>query len=178
MKAFLSAPIHHLGLRVGNFYLSGREGDPEFTEEDEGMLALVAAQAALALVNTSPVGVVVLDAGTGALSWINREARRIVDGLRNPEQSPERFLEALIFRSLAFAVLLPMAVAAGISPDAEDLQPLLTFPRHQQPPAPVGHWPGQERPSASRARPSPLQPSVYARTKPSCAPRRRRPVAS
>ncbi len=117
VKAFLSAPIRHLGRRVGNFYLSGKEGDTEFTAEDEGMLTLFAAQAALALanahrhreeqraradletlVNTSPVGVVVFDAATGELASINREALRIVDGLRDPDQSPERLLETLTFR--------------------------------------------------------------------------------
>ena len=78
-------------------------------------LALFAAQAALAianalryreerrgreyletLVNTSPVGVVVFDAGTGApVSWVNREARRIVDSLRDPDQTTEQLLEVV-----------------------------------------------------------------------------------
>ena len=117
VRAFLMAPIRHLGLRVGNLYLSGKEGEVEFTPEDEGMLMLFASQAALAianarryreeqraradletLVNTSPVGVVVFDAGTGEISFLNREARRIVDGLRDPGQSPEQLLEVLTFR--------------------------------------------------------------------------------
>ena len=115
--AFLGSPIRHLGRRVGNLYLSDKEGDAEFTLEDEGLLALFASQAALAianarryreeqraksdletLVNTSPVGVVVLAAGTGTLMSINREALRIVDGLRSPDQSPEQLLEVLTFR--------------------------------------------------------------------------------
>ncbi|MXZ91375.1 MAG: response regulator [Chloroflexi bacterium] len=50
------------------------------------------------LVNTSPVGVVVFDASTGALLSFNQEARRIVDCLRDPEQTAERLLEALSFR--------------------------------------------------------------------------------
>jgi len=115
--AFLGSPIRYLGRRVGNLYLSDKEGDAEFTPEDEGMLALFASQAALAianarryreeqrakadletLVNTSPVGVVVFAAGTGELLSINREALRIVDGLRSPDQSPEQLLEVLTFR--------------------------------------------------------------------------------
>ena len=115
--AFLMAPIRHLGLRVGNLYLSDKGGEAEFTPEDEGMLMLFASQAALAisnarryreeqraradletLVNTSPVGVVVFDAGTSELLLINREARRIVEGLRDPDQSPEQLLEVLTFR--------------------------------------------------------------------------------
>ncbi len=115
--AFLGSPVQHLGRRVGNIYLSDKQGDAEFTPQDEGMLALFASQAALAianarrfreeqraraeletLVNTSPVGVVVFAAATGALLSINREALRIVDGLRSPDQSPEELLEVLTFR--------------------------------------------------------------------------------
>ena len=115
--AFLGAPIRHLGRRVGNLYLSQKEGGREFTPEDEGLLALFTSQAALAianarryreeqraragleaLVNTAPVGVVVFDARTGAPLSLNREARRIVDGLRNPDQSPEDLLDVLTFR--------------------------------------------------------------------------------
>ena len=115
--SFLSTPIRHLGRQVGNFYLSDKEDGAEFSPEDEGMLTLFASQAALAianarryreeqrdrayletLVNTSPVGVVVFDARTGVVSFLNREARRIVDGLRDPEQSHEQLLEALTFR--------------------------------------------------------------------------------
>ena len=115
--AFLGAPIRHLGRRVGNLYLSQKEGGREFTPEDEGLLALFTSQAALAianarryrdeqraradleaLVNTAPVGVVVFDARTGAPLSFNREARRIVDGLRNPDQSPEDLLDVLTFR--------------------------------------------------------------------------------
>ena len=115
--AFLGAPIRHLGRRVGNLYLSQKEGGQEFTPEDEGLLALFTSQAALAianarryreeqraradleaLVNTAPVGVVVFDARTGAPLSFNREARRIVDGLRNPDQSPEDLLDVLTFR--------------------------------------------------------------------------------
>ena len=50
------------------------------------------------LVDTSPVGVVVFDAGTGAPVSFNREATRIVDGLRDEDQSPEQLLDVLTFR--------------------------------------------------------------------------------
>ena len=43
-----------------------------------------------ALVETCPVGVVVLDAATGALASFNREARRITAGLISPELPVER----------------------------------------------------------------------------------------
>ena len=102
---------------VGDLYLAGKVGPAAsqdggaFTQDDEETLALFAAQAALAianalryreerrgreyletLVNTSPVGVVVFDAGTGAPVSLNREARRIVDGLRDPDQTTEQLL--------------------------------------------------------------------------------------
>ena len=115
--SFLGMPIRHLGRQVGNLYLSGKEGGREFTQEDEDVLVLFASQAAMAianarkhreeqlaradletLINTVPVGVVVFDARTGAPLSINHEARRIVDGLRVPDQSLEQLLEVLAFR--------------------------------------------------------------------------------
>ena len=51
-----------------------------------------------ALVETSPVGVAVFDAGTGAVLSFNREAQRIVEGLRDPAQAPEDLLQVLICR--------------------------------------------------------------------------------
>ncbi len=50
------------------------------------------------LIDTSPVGVAVFDAGTGAPGSFNREARRIVEGLWKLDQSPEQFLENLTVR--------------------------------------------------------------------------------
>ena len=115
--AFLGAPIRHRGEHAGNLYLSDKEGGLEFTQEDEDTLLMFASQAAMAianarryreeqraradletLVNTSPVGVVVFDARTGAPVSLNREARRIVDGLRNPDQSAEDLLATLTVR--------------------------------------------------------------------------------
>ena len=121
--AFLRMPIRLLGRHVGDLYLAGQGGPAAgqdggaFTQDDEETLALFAAQAALAianalryreerrgreyletLVNTSPVGVVVFDAGTGAPVSLNREARRIVDGLRDPDQTTEQLLEVVRFR--------------------------------------------------------------------------------
>ena len=51
-----------------------------------------------ALVETSPVGVAVFDARTGALASLNREAKRIVEGLRMPGHSAEELLEVLTSR--------------------------------------------------------------------------------
>ena len=115
--SFLQTPIRLRSQQLGTIYLSDKTGGEEFSRDDEETLALFAAQAALAisnarrhreeqraragletLVNTAPVGVVVFDAATGSLSSINREALRIVDGLRSPDQDPEQLLESLTFR--------------------------------------------------------------------------------
>ena len=50
------------------------------------------------LINTSPVGVVVFDARTGVPVSVNRELRRIVEGLRMPDQPAEQLLEVLTVR--------------------------------------------------------------------------------
>ena len=117
LTSMLVAPIRHQGAGVGTIYLAHATGDRVFTREDEETLVLFASQAAMAianarrhrevrrtradletLINTSPVGVVVFDAETGAPMSFNREARRIVDSLRNPGQSPEQLLEEMAFR--------------------------------------------------------------------------------
>ena len=101
MKTFLGAPIRHLGKSVGNIYLTEKEGGREFTPEDEDILVLFAAQAAMAianalsyraeqraradleaLINISPVGVLVFDAKTGDLVSNNEETRRIIGSLK------------------------------------------------------------------------------------------------
>ena len=107
----------HRGVHVGNFYLVGKEGGEEFTPEDEEILLLFASQAASAianartyrdeqraradleaLVDTSPVGVVVFDARTGHPLSFNREAQRIVEALRTPGRPPEELLKVMTCR--------------------------------------------------------------------------------
>ncbi len=116
-KAFLGTPMRHRGVHVGNFYLAEKEGGAAFTDADEEVLVLFAAQAAAAiaharayrderraradleaLVETSPVGVAVFDAGSGAVLSYNREAHRIVESLRDPGQAPEDLLQVLTSR--------------------------------------------------------------------------------
>ena len=111
---FLAAPVLHQGERVGNFFLAKIDPGDEFSQEDEETLTMFAAQAAMVvanarrhrdeqqarndlqtLIDTSPVGVAVFDATTGAPVSLNREALRLFDELRNPDQSPEQILEAL-----------------------------------------------------------------------------------
>ena len=115
--SFLASPVLHLGQRVGSIFLAEKADGQEFSMEDEETLTLFAAQAAMAIANarrhreerraradlqtlidTSPVGVVVFDAATGAPASLNREALRIVDSLREPEQSPQELLEEVTLR--------------------------------------------------------------------------------
>ena len=115
--SFQATPMRHGGEHVGNFYLGGKAGGREFTGEDEELLRLFASLAATAIGNartrdvgqrtrtdletlhdTSPVGVAVFDAGNGTRVSLNREARRIIDGLRKPGRSAERLAATLTCR--------------------------------------------------------------------------------
>ncbi|MXY21551.1 MAG: response regulator [Dehalococcoidia bacterium] len=117
VTSVLVAPILHRGLGVGTIYLAHETEEREFSQEDEETLVLFASQAAMAianarrrqeerraradletLINTSPVGVAVFDALTGLPKSFNREARRIMDNLRDPGQTPEDLLELMSLR--------------------------------------------------------------------------------
>ena len=117
INTFQGTPMRHRGAQVGNFFLGEKETGPEFTEEDEEVMALFASQAAAAIANarthrderraradlealieTSPVGVVVFDSRTGRPVSVNREARRIVEGLRTADRPVEELLETMSFR--------------------------------------------------------------------------------
>ena len=113
--AFQATPMRHRGEAAGGFFLGGKEGG--FTDADEEMLVLFAQQAASAIANarahrdeqrtradmealveTCPVGVVVFDAATAMPLSFNREARRILAGLRMVDSSPEKWREAVVCR--------------------------------------------------------------------------------
>ena len=117
IKTLLGAPMRHRGEHVGNLYVAEKEGGREFTREDEETLVMFASQATMvvvnarrhrdeqraradleALINTSPVGVLVFDAATGALASLNREARRIFNDLHTPGRPLEQLLGVLTFR--------------------------------------------------------------------------------
>ena len=116
-RTLLATPMHYRDVHIGSFFLGEKEQGQAFTDEDEEVLVLFASQAATAianarthrderraradleaLVDTSPVGVVVLDAGSGRAVSFNREARRIVESLRTPGEPPEQLLEVLTCR--------------------------------------------------------------------------------
>ena len=116
-RSFLGTPIRHRGVQVGNFYLADKVGGQEFTREDEEVLAPFASQAGAAIANareyrdeqraradlealieTSPVGVVVFDASSGRVVSLNRESRRIVGDRGKPGRSAAELLEGLRVR--------------------------------------------------------------------------------
>ena len=116
-RTFQGMPIRYRGPEIGYFFLAEKEGAPEFTDADEEVLVLFASQAAVAIVNarahrneqrargdlealleTSPVGVVVFDAKSGRPVSLNREARRIVERLRTPGRPLEHLQEVITLR--------------------------------------------------------------------------------
>ena len=116
-KTLQSMPMRHRSEQVGNFFLAEKADSEAFSAEDEELLELFASQAAAAILNarthrdeqraradlealveTSPVGVVVFDARTGRPPSFNREAARIVEALRTPGRSLEQLLEIITWR--------------------------------------------------------------------------------
>ena len=117
--AFLSARIGVRGNHVGNIYIAKEHLGPDFTLEDEETLEMFAAQVGAAitnarrygdeqrakadqaaLVNTSPVGVLVVDAKTRELVQFNEEARRLAGGLRGQDRSFDHVLSLFTFRRI------------------------------------------------------------------------------
>ena len=115
--AFQGTPMRHRGESVGYFFLGDKAGGAAFTGADEEMLLLFASQAAAAIANarahrgeqrarmdlealieTSPVGVVVFDGATGRMVSSNREARRIAESLRSPGQPLEALPGTVVCR--------------------------------------------------------------------------------
>ena len=116
-KTFQGTSMRHRGMQVGQLFLAEKEDAPEFTTEDEKVLVMFASLAATAIANarthrdeqraradlealveTSPIGVVVYNAGTGHPMWSNREARRIVESLRSPGRPVEDLMESITCR--------------------------------------------------------------------------------
>ena len=113
--SFQATPMRHRGTAIGGFFLGGKE--EAFTDTDEELLVLFAAQAASAIANarahceeqraradlealieTSPIGVVVFEAATGKVRSLNREARRIQAQLGTTGGSVEALRQAVVCR--------------------------------------------------------------------------------
>ena len=104
---------------IGNIYIGERESGLDFTSDDEETLEMFAAQAAMAitnarrygeeqrakadleaLVNTSPVGVLVFDAKSGLVVKFNQEARRILGDICGEDCPCEEVLKSTTFRRM------------------------------------------------------------------------------
>ena len=113
----LFAPILSRGEAVGIVYLSKERSQTPFTDDDETTLVMFATQAALAIANarrygdekraradlqtlldTAPVGVVVLDANLGAITMTNRELLRLNDEVGMIDESTMRVTDDLVIR--------------------------------------------------------------------------------
>ncbi len=113
-RTMQGAPMRHRGELVGHFFVGDKADGEAFTEEDEEILVLFASQAGAAIANarrhreveqaradlaalveTSPVGVVVFEADSGRVASVNREALRIVEEIRTPGAPPEQLLEVV-----------------------------------------------------------------------------------
>ena len=116
-RTLQAVPMRHHDTLVGSFFLAEKEDAAAFTDEDEEVLVLFAALAAAAvanarahraerraradleaLVETSPVGVVVFDTGSGRPLSLNGEAERIVKRLQTPGRPLESLLEEVVVR--------------------------------------------------------------------------------
>ena len=112
---FQATPLRHRDAVVGGFFLGVKEGG--FTDADEEVMVLFAQQAAAAIANarahrderraradlealveTSPVGVVVLDAASGVPLSLNREAKRLLAELQEPGRPVEQLRETITCR--------------------------------------------------------------------------------
>ena len=117
MKSFLGIPMRGEGEHLGNIYLAEKEGGGEFTPEDEESLAMFASQGAASIANSrtygtenraradlealldiSPVAVMVFDAKTRELVSLNSEARRIVYGQAVPGYGLSELLSVMVLR--------------------------------------------------------------------------------
>lgn len=115
--SFLGAPIRHLGQPIGRIYLAEKREGRKFSLEDEETLVMFASQAALvisnarkyreeqrarsdldALIETSPVTVLVFNAATGELVSYNGEAQRIARHLDEPGTSMTDVLKSSTIR--------------------------------------------------------------------------------
>ena len=129
LNSFLGIPIRRPGEHVGYLYLTAKEEGQEFTQEDENMAAMFAAQAASiifssrryeeahrgkaeleALMDISPVGVSVFDTRIGQVTFLNQEARRVLGRLGVTDVDAENLYESLRFtrtdgREIPFAEL-------------------------------------------------------------------------
>ncbi len=111
---FLGMSVRRQGAPAGCLYLFGKQDGHEFTREDEGIITLYVSMAGMAIANarkhhddlqakadlealieTTPVGIVIFEARSGTMLSINKEARRIVGDLCTPGHPAEELLKVI-----------------------------------------------------------------------------------
>ncbi len=116
-REVLEISVEHQGEFLGTIHLADKAGGAAFSAEDQQTLGMVAGHAAVvianariyreeqrakanldALVNISPVGVVVFDGRTADVLSVNEETTRILGGVQIKGLPPERLLELMTFR--------------------------------------------------------------------------------
>ena len=146
VRTLLGTRIHDREKHIGNIFIAEKEGGEDFTPDDEETLEMFATQAAMAitnarrygderrtnadleaLINTSPVGVLVFDAQTRDVVKCNREARRILGGVHGHDTAPEQLLKQTTFRWIDGRVIprpqvpLARALRGGETVRAEEI---------------------------------------------------------
>ena len=146
ISAFLSTQIRGRDRQLGTIFIGDKHDGSTFTQDDEETLAMFAAQAAMALtnasrygeeqrtkadlealVNTSPVGVLVVHVSLRKVVMVNREARRIIGMRPGDEHEPTKALRDLTCRRMDGSEVpqeeLPVvrAVHRGETVQAEEL---------------------------------------------------------
>ena len=189
MKSFLGVPIRLDEEALGNLYLAQKAGDEEFTPEDEDLLQLLADQAALAinnarlhqlaegervrlqtLVDTSPTGVLVVEAGTEQVLLANAEAQRLLRHEFQPGAHVDDYNASVTARHPDGTVAKPedrplqraltrgeRVTAQGIRIEYEDGSSILTVVGHHCSGAGV-HWDRAAREALSMAKQRRTQP--------------------
>jgi signal transduction histidine kinase len=105
MQTFLGVPVLLRGVAYGNLYLTEKEGGAHFTAEDEDLVCLLAAQAAVAIENTR-----LLDASR---RWAQQlEALNEIGDALASEMDLSRLLELIVrrLRELIDARLIAVAI--------------------------------------------------------------------
>src|SRR3954464_5318381 len=124
MKTFLGTPIVLRGVAYGNLYLTEKEGDLDFDEEDEELVSLLSAQAAVAIENARLY--------ESATAWSRQlESLQEISAALVGELDLPRLLQLVVERlrelidARVVAIALPVAdglrVEAIAADDVEDL---------------------------------------------------------
>ena len=146
VNSFLGTRILERNRHIGNIYIGDKESDLEFSREDEETLQMFANQAAMAIANarrygeqrrdkadlealldTSPVGVMVFDANSREVLRFNLEAVRLLGGPANPPAELGELWANSDFRRIdgrtinGYELPLERAIRTGESVKAEEI---------------------------------------------------------